>query len=121
MRIASDGGARLSVTRYKACAERLKENGRLTRALKLFRRSEFTCDDRSGLETDARDRVQQRASAESFAPLDVLFDLFLQILKSMFDFLEEATAYAANRLIFSLVQPTRAFGFSLSGGPVGSA
>jgi hypothetical protein len=39
----------------------------------------------------------------------VLFDLLLQILNPAFDFVEEATAYAANRLVVSLVQPTRAF------------
>ncbi|MCS4116047.1 hypothetical protein GGP49_002997 [Salinibacter ruber] len=69
------------------------------------------------METDARDRVQQRASIESFDTLDVFFDLFPQILNPAFDFLKEATAYAANRLILSLIQLARAFGFSLSGGP----
>jgi hypothetical protein len=117
LRIASDGRARLSVTRYKACVD-----GCLTRALKLFRRSEFTCDDRSGLETDARDRVQQRAPILQLRIfLDVFFDFFLQILNLAFDFFKETAAYAANRFILSLVQPARAFGLSLSGGPVGSA
>jgi hypothetical protein len=60
-RIASDGGARLSMPRHEAgvgCS--------LTRTLESLWGSELTCDDRSGLETDARDRVQQRASAEGF-------------------------------------------------------
>ena len=34
----------------------------LTRTLESLWGSEFAYDDRSGLETDARDRVQQRAS-----------------------------------------------------------
>jgi hypothetical protein len=45
----------------------------------------------------------------------VLFDLLLQILNPAFDFVEETAAYAANCLIISLVQPTRAFWFSLFG------
>ncbi len=105
------------MTRYKAGVSSC-----LTRALKLFRRSEFTCDDRSGLETDARDRVQQRAPILQLRIfLDVFFDFFLQILNLAFNFFKETAVRTTNRFILSLIQPARAFGFSLSGGPVGSA
>jgi hypothetical protein len=92
----------------------------LARTLESLWMSELAYDDRSGLKTYARYRVQQRASILQLRILlDVLFDLFLQILNLTFDFVEEAAVRTANRLIISLVQPTRAFWFSLSGGPGG--
>jgi hypothetical protein len=53
--------------------------------------------------------------------LDVFFDFLLQILDLAVNLFEEAAVRTANRLIFSFIQPTRAFGFSPSGGPAGPA
>jgi len=52
--------------------------------------------------------------------LDVLFDLFLQILNLTFDFVEEAAVGTANRLVISLVQPILRSGFLFLEGLAGS-
>jgi hypothetical protein len=56
------------------------------------------------LKTYARYRVQQRASTLQLRILlDVLFDLFLQILNLALDFVEEAAVGPANRLIVGFI------------------
>ena len=103
------------VTRHKACV-----GGCLTRALKPVGGAELAYDDRSGLKPNPRNRVQKRAAI--FQPrilLDMFFDFLLQILDLAVNLFEEAAVRTANRLILGLIQPARAFGFSLSEGPAG--
>ena len=115
LRIAPDGGARLMVTQHKACV-----GGCLTRALEPLRRSELAYHDRSGLEPNPRNRVQKRAAIFQLRILlDMFFDFLLQILDLAVNLFEEAAVRTANRLILGLIQPARAFGFSLSEGPAG--
>ena len=61
------------MARHKASVGRC-----LTRALESLGGAELAYDDRSGLEADARNRVQKRASVLQFGILlDLLFDFFL--------------------------------------------
>ena len=103
------------VTRHKACV-----GGCLTRALEPLGGAELAYDDRSGLEPNPRNRVQKRAAIFQLRILlDMFFDFLLQILDLAVNLFEEAAVRTANRLILGLIQPARAFGFSLSEGPAG--
>lgn len=93
----------------------------LARTVESLGGAELAYDDRSGLKTDARDRVQQRASILQLRVLlDVLFDLFLQILNLPFDLVEETAVCTANRLILRLIQPILRSGFLFLEGLPGS-
>lgn len=110
------------MARHKAGVSRC-----LARTLEALWRSELAYDDRSGLKTDARDRVQQRASILQLRILlDVLFDFFLQVLK--FGNLDCLARFrrgdhgAHGEPPHPQTHPADfAFWFSLSGGPVGPA
>jgi hypothetical protein len=88
--------------------------GCLARALELLGRSELADHDRRGLQTYAGNRIQKRASTLQLRILlDVLFDLFFQILNLTFDFVEEAAVRSANRLIVGFIQAVLRPGFLL--------
>ena len=94
--------------------------GRLACALEPIGRPELAYNDRSGLEANPRNRVQKRASVlQLWILLDMFFDFLLQILDLAVNLFEEAAVRTANRLILGLIQPARAFGFSLSEEPAG--
>ena len=94
--------------------------GRLACALEPIGRAELAYDDRSGLEPNPRNRVQKHASVLQLRILlDMFFDFLLQILDLAVNLFEEAAVRTANRLILGLIQPARAFGFSLSEEPAG--
>lgn len=103
------------VTWHEACV-----GGRLARALEPFGGSEFAYDDRSGLEPDARDRLQQHRLQQRGTTLqlrillDVLLNFFFQVFKLLFNFLKKATVRTANCLILGFIQSARASGFSPS-------
>lgn len=93
----------------------------LARALASLWRAELAYYDRSGLQTYARYRVQQRASTvQLWILLGLLFDLFSQILNLALNFSEEAAVRTANRLVISLVQPILRSGFLFLEGLAGS-
>jgi len=97
------------MTRYQP-----RVGGCLARALESLDRAELAYYDRRGLQTYARYRVQQRASTLQLRILlDVLFDLFLQILNLALDFVEEAAVGPANRLIVGFIQAVLRPGFLL--------
>ena len=97
--IASHGGPRLSVARHEACV-----GSYLARALEPFGRSDLAYDDRGSLESNPRDRLQQReATLQPRILLDMLLDLFFQVFELLLNFLKKAAMRAVNRLILSFI------------------
>jgi len=89
------------VARHKACV-----GGCLTRALKPVGRAELAYDDRSGLNSNAWNCVQQRTLFfQLWIFLDMLFDLFLQSLNLLLDLVEEVLMCPPNRFVLGFLQP----------------
>ncbi len=89
------------MTRYKACV-----SGRLTCALELLRRSELAYNDRGGLRSNPRNRLQKRAlTRELRILLDAFFNFFLQVFNLALDLVKEVLVGLLNCFVLCLIQP----------------
>lgn len=101
------------VTSRGACV-----GSRLARALELLGRSQFGYDDRGGLKSNSRNRLQQRAlRLQLWIFLDVLIDFFLKIFNPALDLIKETAVCPANCFVICLIQSASGYGSSLSEEP----